>query len=71
MKPLGAPTLVNEDGDAAPTPAEGTSSARGEKDDAEKKEAQAPEATVSKTSAIVLICAIGVHAVFEGIAFGL
>ena len=64
MKPLG---------DVASTPeaAEGKSIAIGEKSDAEKKEDQAPEATVSKTSAIVLICAIGVHAVFEGIAFGL
>ena len=27
--------------------------------------------TVSKTSAIILVLAIGVHALFEGIAFGL
>ena len=32
---------------------------------------EAPRRTVSKTSAIILVLAIGVHAFFEGIAFGL
>lgn len=30
-----------------------------------------PRRTVSKASAIILVLAIGVHAFFEGIAFGL
>ena len=34
----------------------------------EKKDAAE---TVSKTSAVILVIAIGFHAVFEGIAFGL
>ena len=44
----------------------------GAETDSENNKAQAkPAATVSKTSAIVLILALGFHAVFEGIAFGL
>ena len=69
MKPVSTPSV----GDSSVTPADAQVAAAAveEKVDAEKKEGDAPEATVSKTSAIVLICAIGVHAVFEGIAFGL
>ena len=58
MKPIGVPHTGEE---SERTPATG-----------EKKEGDAAEApTVSKTSAVVLILAIGVHALFEGIAFGL
>ena len=32
---------------------------------------QKPTVTVSKASAIILVLAIGVHAFFEGIAFGM
>ena len=36
-----------------------------------KKESVEPRQTVSKASAIILVLAIGAHAFFEGIAFGL
>lgn len=43
----------------------------GEADTAKGEKTPEHTATVSRTSAIVLIVALGVHAVFEGIAFGL
>ena len=50
---------------------ETTDGLKGEDESKQKSDAVKQNATVSKTSAIILVLALGVHSLFEGIAFGL